>query len=102
MTAEIVYKVQAANAITSQKIQAQFSRTAAGGHRDHRREPQPRPDVAARSAMSVRQSALSSRPAPTCRDQVSGAYETLVRVQLTADRIHTRRYRADRTHDRAR
>ncbi len=40
--AEVVYKVQAANAITSQTIHAQFIADRRGGHGDHLGEPQSR------------------------------------------------------------
>jgi hypothetical protein len=82
--AELVYKVQAADAITSQKIQAQFSR----------------PTVAAAASVSVSLnhgvtwlaigdvgSAIGSSVPITVnlRDQVNGLYESLIRIQFTPD-----------------
>ena len=82
--AEVVYKVQAADAITSQKIQAQFSRAT----------------TAASASVSVSLnhgvtwqaigdlgSAVGSVVpiAVNLRNQVNGAYETLIRIQLTPD-----------------
>ena len=78
----MVYKIQAANAITSQSIQAQFARTD--------------PQASATLAVSVNHGATwtplatldatvgSAVPlSATVRDQVNGTYETLVRIQLT-------------------
>jgi regulation of enolase protein 1 (concanavalin A-like superfamily) len=80
--AEVIYKVQAANAITSQSIQAQFARTDV--------------QASATLAVSVNQGATwtqlatlgttvgSAVPlAANVRTQVNGAYETLVRIQMT-------------------
>jgi hypothetical protein len=82
--AEVVYKVQAANAIASQKVQAQFARV------DGR--------AAATIAVSLNHGATWTQVADAglavgdavpvvanLRNEVSGAYETLVRVQMMAD-----------------
>jgi hypothetical protein len=79
--AELVYKVQGANAITSQSIQAQFSRSD--------------PLATAALAVSLNSGATWTAVASVgsevgdavmvsvkLRDEVSGAYETLVRVQM--------------------
>jgi len=82
--AEIVYKVQAADVIASQSVQAQFSRTSAS--------------AMASIALSLNHGVtwqtigdLGSTVAAVVpvtinlRDQVNGAYETLIRVQMTSD-----------------
>jgi hypothetical protein len=79
---EVVYKVQAANAITSQSIQAQFARTD--------------PQASATMAVSVNHGATWTQLAvlgttvgsavplsASVRAEVNGAYEALVRIQMT-------------------
>jgi len=77
--AEVVYKVQAANVITSQSIRAEFSR--------------PDPGASANVSVSTNHGVLwravgSTATANTVEarlgPEVSGAYETLVRVQMAA------------------
>jgi hypothetical protein len=80
-TAEVVYKVQAANAITSQKIQAQFARSDAL--------------ATATIAVSLNHGATWTQVADVgtavgtvpvavnLRNQVSGAYETLIRIRMS-------------------
>ena len=79
---EVIYKVQAANAITSQSIQAQFARTD--------------PQASATLAVSVNHGATWTQLAAlgttlgsavplsaNVRAEVNGAYEALVRIQMT-------------------
>jgi len=81
--AEVIYKVQAANAITSQQVRAEFSRM----------------DAAAQATIAVSlnhgltwrdvatlgaETGFAVPLAANLRDEVSAAYETLVRVQMTA------------------
>jgi hypothetical protein len=80
-TSEVVYKVQAANAITSQKIQAQFAHTDSM--------------ATATIAVSLNHGATWTQVAAvgsavgasvpvtvSVRNHVSGAYETLIRIQM--------------------
>ena len=98
LTAEIVYKVQAGNAITSQKIQAQFSRTAAGATAtiavslNHGLTWQQVGDVGATVGPVVPAGANLPRSSQR-RIRDAGPCSADCRP------IHTRRYRADRTHD---
>ena len=83
-TSEVVYKIQAANAITSQSIDAQFSRTD--------------PLASAALSVSVNHGATWTEvgtlgPAVgagvpltvSLRSEVNGAYETLIRIRMLAD-----------------
>ncbi len=82
--AEVVYKVQAANAITSQKIQARLTRTD--------------PSATATIAVSLNHgttwmqvadigTAVGAVPvAVNLRSEVSGGYETLIRIQMFVPR----------------
>jgi hypothetical protein len=79
--AELVYKVQGANAITSQSIQAQFSRS----------DPLATATIAVSLNSGATWTAVADAGSDTggaipvvarMRDEVNGAYETLVRIQM--------------------
>src|SRR5207249_4501809 len=77
---EVIYKVEAANAMTSQKIQAQFNRIdpAAGASiAISLNHGQTWSQVAANST-AVGAVSLTAN----LRNEVSGAYETLIRIQM--------------------
>jgi hypothetical protein len=82
--AAVVYKVQAADVMTSQKIQAQFARTSALGSAsvslslNHGVTWQAIGDVGTTVGAIVPLSI-------NLRDQVNGAYETLIRIEMTPD-----------------
>jgi YVTN family beta-propeller protein len=83
-TAEVIYKVQSGNAITSQAIQAQFSRTdplataAIAISINHGATWLPVADAGAAVGAAIPVSV-------NLRNEVNGAYETLVRIQMAAD-----------------